>query len=90
MTGLYWSIERPVWHGIAQGLMPPNTISCISGGGGTDGKLGLNCTSSWHTNGVNAAFLDAHVRFFQNQIDPQVHTAMYSIDRGEIIPPGAF
>jgi prepilin-type N-terminal cleavage/methylation domain-containing protein/prepilin-type processing-associated H-X9-DG protein len=89
-TGLYWAIDRPIWHGIAQGLMPPNTIGCNSEIDGGDGMYGVHVTSSWHTNGVNAAFLDAHCVFIQNQINYQVHSALYSIDRGEIIPPGAF
>jgi prepilin-type processing-associated H-X9-DG protein len=89
-NGLYWAMDRPLWHGFAQGLMPPNTIGCNSEIGGLDGMYGVNVTSSWHTNGVNAAFLDAHCVFIQNQINYQVHSALYSIDRGEIIPPGAF
>lgn len=87
-TGLYWAIDRPIWHGIAQGLMPPNTISCNLDIDDGDGMYAINNTSSYHPNGVNGAFLDAHVVFFSNQIDEQVHTALYTMNRAEVIPPG--
>ena len=66
-------------------MAPGVLLFCVG-----NGICGINATRSWQTTGANAAFLDAHCVFIQNQIDYQVHLALYSIDRGETIPPGAF
>jgi prepilin-type processing-associated H-X9-DG protein/prepilin-type N-terminal cleavage/methylation domain-containing protein len=89
LTGLYWAPEKPIVHGTVHGIMPPNTTQCLdtsAGGDQYDGVWGNSCASSWHNNGVNLAFVDGHVEFIPNQIDWEKYTAMWSIDRAELLP----
>lgn len=94
-TGRWWAIDEYFRHGMANGLMPPNSIDCLSSAEentqpGLNGTRwdGIYAASSWHRGGVNTAFADGSGRFLRDTIDPDVYTAFFSVDRGEIVSVG--
>lgn len=93
-TGRYWSVDEYYRHGMVNGLMPPNTVDCLSSPGEDNSVPGLNgarwdaiySASSWHADGVNVVMMDTSTRFVPNRVAPKVWTASFSVDRNEIVP----
>lgn len=71
---------------------PPNSPGCGSLNSAPDGEfVGLNNrAASGHTNGVNVAFLDGHVRFVGSQIDVNVWRSLGTRDGSEPISEGMY
>jgi len=56
-------------------------------GTGSDNDVVQQCTArSFHTGGVNVAFVDSHVEFVTDEIDLIVWQALSTIDGGEVVP----
>lgn len=91
-VGEHWALPVPNRSTHVNGLLPPNTVNCLSrhygSKNGRDGYFGLRTASSWHKGGVNLAFADGSVRFIRDDVDPRKYTAMFSIDRGEVTSRG--
>jgi prepilin-type processing-associated H-X9-DG protein len=91
-VGLYWAPPSPNRNTFVNGLMPPNSTNCLGqhrgrtgNGRRKDGAYGLRCASSWHRGGVNLAFADGAVRFAPDSVDVDAYTALFSVDRAEVI-----
>ena len=90
-TGQFWYIPAPNRSGTVHGLLPPNSTNCLGQYSGTtgrgfqkDGIFGLRCASSWHRGGTNLGFADGSVRLVADEVDPQLYTALFSVDRGDL------
>jgi prepilin-type processing-associated H-X9-DG protein/prepilin-type N-terminal cleavage/methylation domain-containing protein len=65
-------------------LFTPNSPNCTSSGVGEEPFIGLNHgTASAHQGGVNVAFLDGHVRFVSESVDPIPWRAAGTVNGGE-------
>jgi len=65
--GYRWADGADYFHGFNT-ILPPNSPSCFSGGGGHWNR-GMFSASSRHPGGVNAVFGDGSVRFITETVD---------------------
>jgi prepilin-type processing-associated H-X9-DG protein len=63
---MIWVDGRTIDSGITT-VLPPNSPSCIHAN--EPHRWGVMSAQSYHTNGVNAVFLDGSVRFITETID---------------------
>lgn len=64
---------------------PPNFHTC---GAKSGALLGSWPASSEHTGGVQSLFIDGHVQFIKETINPNLWRSLGSINGGEIVSPG--
>ncbi|MEZ6056783.1 MAG: DUF1559 domain-containing protein [Planctomycetaceae bacterium] len=68
IRGQRWGDGRPSFTGF-QGILPPNSPSCISSGNNEDPNNAVYSASSSHPGGVHIALLDGKVTFISENVD---------------------
>jgi prepilin-type N-terminal cleavage/methylation domain-containing protein/prepilin-type processing-associated H-X9-DG protein len=81
--GADWLYEQVYAGGGYQHMMTPNKKSCFYDGTHTDN--GVITASSWHSGGVNLAFMDGSVRFIKDSVNQMSWWAIATKDNGEVI-----
>jgi prepilin-type N-terminal cleavage/methylation domain-containing protein/prepilin-type processing-associated H-X9-DG protein len=71
-------------------VMPPNTWSCNSDGGGGAGNRGAHTASSRHPGGVNVAMCDGSVRFVKDSVAVTTWWAIGTKAHGEVVSSDSY
>lgn len=79
-----WPDGRTYFSSI-QTTLPPNSPSCIGGGGTWDGDYALMSASSRHTGGAHMGMCDGAVKFIGDNIDLSLYRSLGSRAGGEDI-----
>ncbi len=65
-------------------VMPPNSRSCYFSNTNASKTYTMVCASSYHSGGVNVAFLDGSTRFVKNSVNPTTWWAIATKSGGEV------
>jgi prepilin-type processing-associated H-X9-DG protein len=82
-------------HNCAEGggyshVMLPNTKACFFNNDGSQAGRTLVGASSYHSGGVNVAFLDGSIRFVKNSVNRYTWRAIATRDKGEVIDASSY
>jgi prepilin-type N-terminal cleavage/methylation domain-containing protein/prepilin-type processing-associated H-X9-DG protein len=89
-SGWYWNSGDTIEGPHFTTHLTPNTLDGMCDNNTSTTESQVITLSSYHSGGVNAAFLDGRVEFLSDSIDKAIYRALGTIKMGESVPSGSF
>jgi len=88
--GADWLNQNCAKGGGYSHVMPPNTRACFFSDLDASKTYTMVSTSSYHSGGVNAAFLDGSVKFVKSSVNPATWWALATKAGGEVVSADSY